>query len=502
MSEQWPGGLITKTPVTPSGPYEASTASGVWTLAEAYQWTGDGVWPTAGNTLAYYSTLGHEVSTGWYGQGIAADSSSNVYLSGWLSGTGSTYPNADILWVSKWPSDGTAPTWQRSAQDTSLTSVQVVDSVIDSTADIIVLAKGYPSGSGHIMVLKWDTDGVFQWGRNFGSSSAEAHAYGIGVDSSDNIYTWSTGSSSGYAEIVKWNSAGVLQFQKSASAGPSGSPSLTAQDGDLTIDSSDYILPVGNVSAATSGSGAAVGSLARITAAGVLDWAVEITHFTNIRAVATDSADNIYVGCSVPDGTTLPHIMKFNSSGTKQWARVIAGSAVTGHVWSQAVAKRIAVDSSDNVYMIAGTDLNTSGATPAGPNNEVIGIFKYNSSGVLQWARYVQGNLYSMGANSRITIDGSDIVIGSRATLSTVDAGDMSMFYIKVPTDGSKTGSYTNPTYTGFTLVYGVLLTSESEDTTSTVSSEAYALATTTITEAATGMTSATGSLTYDNDPL
>ena len=41
MSEQWPGGLITKTPVTPAGPFENGAASGVWTLSEAYQWTGD-----------------------------------------------------------------------------------------------------------------------------------------------------------------------------------------------------------------------------------------------------------------------------------------------------------------------------------------------------------------------------------------------------------------------------------------------------------------------------
>lgn len=42
MSNRWPGGLIRKTPVTPSG----GTASGLWTLAEAAYWKKQGLWPT------------------------------------------------------------------------------------------------------------------------------------------------------------------------------------------------------------------------------------------------------------------------------------------------------------------------------------------------------------------------------------------------------------------------------------------------------------------------
>jgi len=49
MSKRYPGGLITKTPVVPSGPYQCSTASGVWTLEQAMQYNKQGIWPTAGN---------------------------------------------------------------------------------------------------------------------------------------------------------------------------------------------------------------------------------------------------------------------------------------------------------------------------------------------------------------------------------------------------------------------------------------------------------------------
>ena len=51
MSTQYPGGFITKSPVVPSGPYETSTASGIWTVDQALQYTKQGIWPTAGRLV-------------------------------------------------------------------------------------------------------------------------------------------------------------------------------------------------------------------------------------------------------------------------------------------------------------------------------------------------------------------------------------------------------------------------------------------------------------------
>ncbi len=49
MSSKYPGGLISKTAPTPSGPYANDTAPGVWTLEQQAYWTKLGQWPTAGN---------------------------------------------------------------------------------------------------------------------------------------------------------------------------------------------------------------------------------------------------------------------------------------------------------------------------------------------------------------------------------------------------------------------------------------------------------------------
>jgi hypothetical protein len=46
--KDWQGGVIVKNPVTPSGPYENSTASGMWTMNQVADYTKQGIWPTAG----------------------------------------------------------------------------------------------------------------------------------------------------------------------------------------------------------------------------------------------------------------------------------------------------------------------------------------------------------------------------------------------------------------------------------------------------------------------
>jgi hypothetical protein len=50
MSDRYPGGIITKTPVVPAGPYQNGAAPGIWTLEQQAYWKAQGLWPIAGNT--------------------------------------------------------------------------------------------------------------------------------------------------------------------------------------------------------------------------------------------------------------------------------------------------------------------------------------------------------------------------------------------------------------------------------------------------------------------
>ena len=84
MSKQYPGGLITKSPVTPSGPYENSTASGIWTLDQQAYWAKLGQWPTAGNfpkdaQFNYVTMLLHGDGTNGAQNNTFVDSSTNNF---------------------------------------------------------------------------------------------------------------------------------------------------------------------------------------------------------------------------------------------------------------------------------------------------------------------------------------------------------------------------------------------------------------------------------------
>lgn len=80
MSEKYPGGLITKTPVTPTGPYQTGAASGVWTRDQQLQYQKQGIWPTAGLTPNYIEDV---FSTYLYnGTSATQTITNNIDLSG------------------------------------------------------------------------------------------------------------------------------------------------------------------------------------------------------------------------------------------------------------------------------------------------------------------------------------------------------------------------------------------------------------------------------------
>ena len=66
MSKSWPGGVIRKTPVAPTGKYRDSAAPGVWTLEEAAYWKKQDLWPTAGNVDGPPTTIGQAYGGGYY----------------------------------------------------------------------------------------------------------------------------------------------------------------------------------------------------------------------------------------------------------------------------------------------------------------------------------------------------------------------------------------------------------------------------------------------------
>jgi hypothetical protein len=79
MSQKYPGGFITKSPVAPTGSYDTSVASGMWTIDQAMQFKKQGLWPTAGN-IEPPTVIGQAYGGGYYAGQIGVSSVATHYL--------------------------------------------------------------------------------------------------------------------------------------------------------------------------------------------------------------------------------------------------------------------------------------------------------------------------------------------------------------------------------------------------------------------------------------
>ena len=100
------------------------------------------------------------------------------------------------------------------------------------------------------------------------------------------------------------------------------------------------------------------------------------------RGVAVDSSGNVYAAGMTAGGLDGSNagsndlfVVKYNSSGTKQWTKQLGTS-------SHDYASGVAVDSSDNLYVSGYTAGGLDGNTSAGGDD--LFVVKYNSAGVKQ----------------------------------------------------------------------------------------------------------------------
>ena len=383
-------------------------------------------------------------------------------------------------------------------------------------------STGYTStatGSGQdYWVVKQDSAGEILFQKRYGASQGQI-ARSIAVDSSDNTVVY--GYQGTYLITIKLNSSGTIQWQRALQDSFYG-----VGYGQTAIDSANNIYVVG----AYAGTRAFI---AKYNSSGTLQWQKYLGtgSSTTFSSVAIDSSDNVYaLGRTDLAGAGFQDwlIAKYNSSGTIQWQRVFGagGSEDVG---------QIRIDSSNNIYAVG------QGAGGAGSNDLIIA--KYNSSGTLQWQRYLGGastdegkglafdssdNIYVAGFtnsdgagnsdfviakyNSSGTIQwqrtigttgsdrGRDVVVDSFDSVyvlgdsSGLDATDASSLIAKIPNDGSLEGTYSlggvNVVYEASTLTAG---TSSFSGNTPSLSSGTSTLTTPTIT-----LTAATTTISQD----
>jgi uncharacterized delta-60 repeat protein len=400
---------------------------------------------------------------------IAIDSLDNVYLVGYQGSAGAG--DADFV-VAKWNSAGVLQ-WQRFLGGNS--SERDPQIAIDSLDNIYLVGFQFSAGAGSFdhVVAKWNSDGVLQWQRFLGGSSAEYDPQ-IAIDSLDNVYLvgWQASAGAGNFDYVvaKWNSDGVLQWQRFLGRGGS------ERDPQIAIDSLDNIYLVGHQNSAGAGSNDFV--VAKWNSSGVLQWQRFLggAGSETIPQIAIDSLDNVYlVGEQRSAGAGFEDyvVAKWNSAGVLQWQRFLGGS-------SAEYDPQIAIDSLDNVYLVG--HQNSAGA---GIRDFVVA--KWNSDGVLQWQRFLGGGRFE--TIPQIAIDSLDNVylVGEQ---DSAGAGDYDYVVLKLPPEGI------DGTYTFSAVGYG------SPTRTLTLQPGTLTEQTGTLTEQTGTLTEQTGTLTEQTGTL
>jgi len=236
---------------------------------------------------------------------------------------------------------------------------------------------------GDIFLVKYSSSGTKQWTKQLGTSSDD-WGEGVTTDSSGNIYvTGGTGggldgntSSGGYdIFLVKYNSSGTKQWTKQM-----GTDDYEKGNG-VTTDSSGNIYVTGSTSGGLDGntnSGSRDIFLIKYNSSGTKQW-TKTSSGGRGNSVSTDSSGNIYVTGDTYgglDGNTNSgsydiFLIKYNSSGTKQWTKQLGTS-------SGDYGNGVSTDSSDNIYVTGYTNGDLDGNTNSG--NFDIFLVKYNSS--------------------------------------------------------------------------------------------------------------------------
>lgn len=334
----------------------------------------------------------------------------------------------------------------------------------DSSNNIYVggYTNSVGSGSYDALVAKYSPSGVVLWQRVLGGSDSD-YFYGSTVDNNGNFYGIGNTGPSGSEDILiaKYNSSGVIQWQRT----------LGGADRDfgrgVIVDSNDDVYIIGYTLSVGAGNYDIL--IAKYNSSGTIQWQRSLggTNTEIGQGVNVDNSGNVYVtGQTNSEGPADFNIVvaKYNTSGVIQWQRLLGGT-------SRDIGREVAIDSSGDIYFGGYSQSNVT----TGSNDYFIA--KYNSSGTIQWQRMLGGTasdiLYSITAfNNSIFSTGSS---------SSVGQGNTDLLIVKLPNDGSGTGTYGDIVYQASTLT----------EQASTLTEQAG-----TLTDQASSLTSSTSSLT------
>lgn len=371
-------------------------------------------------------------------------------------------------------------------------NIRPYDVSVASDKSVYITGTATSGSIFHSFLVKYSENGTLQWQRVLGVGDIFAggsqSAYGITLDSSQNVYVVGQSTSDSGAFIHSYTSAGVARWKRALGSGNDFFMGITT-------DRSNDVYAVGLTQASNIGL-----LLAKYNSSGALQWQRNLgTGNDRGEGVGFDANGGIYTaGASISGSFFRPLLAKYNSAGTLQWQRVlnVEASATRAYsvaatenaayfattktqsyvakystsgslVWQQTLSgllagtyePGIAVDSLENVYLCIGRY-----------------IVKYDVNGSIVWQREV------VNANDFFAIKH----LGT--SFYVVGVNNEKAFIAKLPDNGTLTGTYGSFTYQASSLAVS--------DGTATSSTSSFVASNTGLTDKASNIPDNTGTLT------
>ena len=274
-------------------------------------------------------------------QSCAADSSGNVYITGFFTNSGGVRDG----FLVKYNSSGTIQ-WQRKINATGTTSVYNLRVTLNSSGTAVIVTT--------------------QWSKNSATASA----------------------------VVAYNSSGVLQWQRILYTGSYNSVSLVSP----IVDSSGNIF----ISGSDQVGGTSKGTLVKYDSAGTLQWQQGVTGANSLPFIGLDSSGNIYCGGGSPRiakfNSTGSLTWGYNFTVTSSAGYGLAVDPTTGNLWG--VYDNASSTITVNKFNNSGTNLNVNNIGISG--QLAIGLIAGGTLGVSGYYGFTKG-IYSSSISGYTT---------------------------------------------------------------------------------------------------
>ena len=334
---------------TSKGSYDVYVAS--FTPSGKYRWS-----MTFGNTSSDY------------GYDLAVDAAGNVYVTGGFynsidcGGNTLSSKGGNDVFVCAFDSKG-KHLWSNSWGSTSTDYGYAI--AADSNSNVYLTGYHYSTinfggstltsaGSYDIFLASFDSKGKHRWSKNFGNTSSD-YGYGIAVDGSDNVYLtgyfyygvnfggstlYPTGSGDMY--LASFTPSGVHRWSKAFGGTSSDYGYAVATDKSGNVYVTGYVygaVDFGGGSLTSNGSGDAY--IASFTPAGSHRWSKLMggTSSDYGYGLATDASGNVYVTgyfytsisfgkkSHTSNGSYDAFIASYDSTGTYRWSRTYGSTS-------------------------------------------------------------------------------------------------------------------------------------------------------------------------------